>query len=199
MTEHYIETPRSEASNLTFLNNAHKIDDLSIENSFQAPAGAENDLLKQLRSNRRGLDLRTPRSRAPFAERHNLPTAPTQNEFTPLMKSVTKKNLLRNGSRNGVPDTPLFLKPGFKSIVESPALPAPEMSGMYGDETGSSLTEQAQGTPLPEAPSSSAQSTPLAALPKRDGGGLFADGATLKEQENVSLHVHMVVLRMVLT
>ena len=185
MTEHYIDTPRTDAGNTTFLNNAQDLENLSVENSFQIPANGENDLLKQLRTNRRGLDLRTPRSRAPLNDRRNLPTAPGHGEFTPLMKSVTKNNLLRNGKKNGVPDTPAFLKPGFKNSVESPALPAPDGSAVYGDETASSLTEQDQVTPIPQVASSSAQSTPLATLPKRDGGGLFADGATLKEQENV--------------
>ncbi len=187
MAEHYIETPRTDAGNATFVNNS--LESLSVENSFQVPAKEKNDLITQIRNNRRGLDLNTPRTRAPFADRRNLSAAPVHGEFTPLMKSVTKKNLLRNGQQNGVPQTPAFLKPGHASIVDSPALPAAESSAVYGDETGTSLGGEDEGTPVPQVASSSAQSTPLATLPKRDGGGLLADGAnmmTLREQENVS-------------
>ncbi|KAI9878240.1 MAG: hypothetical protein M1830_001463 [Pleopsidium flavum] len=185
MAEQYIETPRTDAGNATFVNNGHNFEDFSVENSFQVPSQDENDLVKQIRNNRRGLELNTPRIRAPFV---NPSAAPVHGEFTPLMKSVTKKNLLRNGQKNGVPQTPVFLKPGYTSVVESPALPAVESSAMYGDETGSSLGGEEQGTPVPQVASSSAQSTPLATLPKRDGGGLLADGAnmmTLREQENI--------------
>lgn len=183
MAEHYIDTPRTDAGNATFMNNGHNLEDFSIENSFQAPLKDQNDLIKQVRSNRRGLDLKTPRNRALFQ------AAPGRREFTPLMKSVTKQNLLRKGQENGVLNTPAFLKPGYKSAVDSPALPAVESSAMYGNETESSMGGSDAATPVPQIPSSSAQSTPLATLPKRDGGGLLADGAnmmTLKEQENAS-------------
>ena len=44
-----------------------------------------------------------------------------------------------------------------------------------------------QPTPIPQAASSSVQSTTLPFLPGRDGGGVLNDGQnmTLKEQENV--------------
>jgi hypothetical protein len=76
MAEHYIETPRTDAGNATFVNNS--LESLSVENSFQVPAKEKNDLITQIRNNRRGLDLNTPRTRAPFADRRNLSAAPVR-------------------------------------------------------------------------------------------------------------------------
>ena len=138
--------------------------------------------------NGRGLNLKTPRARNPLADRRNLPNVPRPGEFTPLLKSVAKNNLNRNNISKGVPQTPAFLKDGYKG-AETPALPGAESSRIYGEETGSLAGDDEDGTPVPQAASSSAQSTPLA-LPSRDAGGvLTAEGnaMTLREQENVGL------------
>ncbi|KAI9834217.1 MAG: hypothetical protein M1819_003055 [Sarea resinae] len=181
----YLDTPRTDAGNATSLTNGLDLN-MSIEQSFQSPSNEKNDLIKQMQGGRRGPDLRTPRSRAVLGDRRNQAGAP-QAEFTPLLKSVTKKNLLRRqsgGRENAVPQTPVFLKPGYRA-AQSPALPG-ESSGLYEDHTGSSYDGEA--TPVPQVASSSATSTPLAVLPKRDGGGMLADSAnamTLREQENI--------------
>ncbi|KAI9822425.1 MAG: hypothetical protein M1827_000144 [Pycnora praestabilis] len=184
-----IDTPHTEAGNATHLTHAGDFD-FSMENSFQSPSKDNNDLIKQMQNSRKGINLKTPRSRAPFGDRRNLLAPPAHGEFTPLLKSVTKSNLLRqqsNGKENGIPHTPAFLKPGYKN-ADSPALPA-ESSGIYGgDNTGSSFEgEDGESTPVPQVASSSAASTPLAMLPRRDGGGgVLTDGAnvmTLREQE----------------
>ena len=182
----YIDTPRTDAGNATYLTNGHNIDNLSVEPSFLSPSKKKDDLVSQLRNNR-GLPLETPRSRAPFANRRNIPTVPAPGEFTPLLKSAAKNNILRKGKENGFPHTPAFLKAGYKA-TDSPALPVAESSVVYGDDTGSSIGTRDEGTPVPRMVSSSEHSTPLAVLPKRNGEVVLADQGnilTLREQENV--------------
>ena len=179
----YIETPRTDAGNATFMTNGHNLEDFSVENSFVAPSRSNDDLLRQMR-NGRGLNLKTPRPRNPLADRRNLPNV----EFTPLLKSVAKNNLNRKNNSRGVPQTPAFLKDGYKG-ADTPVLPGTESSRLYGEETGSLAGDEEGSTPVPQVASSSAQSTPLA-LPSRDAGGvLTAEGnaMTLREQENVRL------------
>ena len=183
----YIETPRTEAGNATF--NGHNLDDFSVENTFIAPSKGSDDLLQQMRKGR-GLNVKTPRTRNPLADRRNLPNVPRPEEFTPLLKSVAKKNLSRHNKPRGAPQTPAFLKDGYKGSG-TPALPGVESSRIYGEETGSLAEDEGEGTPAPQVASSSAQSTPLA-LPKRDADGvLTAEGnaMTLREQENVGLRI----------
>ncbi len=182
----YVETPRTDAGNATYLSNGHNLENFSIENSFLSPSKRKDDLITQLR-NGRGISLKTPRARGPLANINNLPAAPAQGEFTPLLQSGLRKNLLRNGTVNGMPETPAFLKAGYKG-GKSPALPAAEASAIYGYDEGSSGVVEDDGTPVPQIASSSAQSTPLAVLPKRDVGGVLQDQGqvmTLREQENV--------------
>ncbi|KZF18868.1 hypothetical protein L228DRAFT_251732 [Xylona heveae TC161] len=170
-----IDTPRTEAGNATYLNSINE-PDFSIENSFRSPSKEGNDLLKQIQASRAGMNLKTPRSRG----------ARGQPEFTPLLKSATRNNIIRRqsyGKGFDIPQTPAFLKPGYQPS-ESPALPM-ESSGLYDEQTRSSF---AGGTPLPHISSSSAASTPIATLPRRDAEDVLANGAnamTLKEQENI--------------
>ena len=183
----FIDTPRTDAGNATYLDNGYNIEALSVENSFLSPVKKQDDLLTQLRS-RRGATLKTPRMRAPFADRRNLPAAQAQAEFTPLLKSVARKNASKMGKENAVPQTPAFLKPGYQA-KDSSALQAPESSVLYGDETRSDVGAAEEVTALPEMASSSAQSTPMPVLPRRDGNGVLQDQGnmmTLREQENVS-------------
>ena len=83
--------------------------------------------------------------------------------------------------------TPAFLKANYKG-GKSPALPAAEISAVYGYDGESSQIGDDDETPVPQIVNSSVQSTPLAALPKRDAAGLLQDQGqmmTLREQENV--------------
>ncbi len=188
----YIETPRTDPGNATYLSNGHNLENFSVENSFLSPTKRKDDLISQLR-NGRGINLKTPRARGPLAELQNLPAAAAQGEFTPLLQSGLRKNLLRNRKLNGAPETPAFLKAGYKG-GKSPALPAAEASALYGYEEGSSAVGEDDGTPVPQIASSSAQSTPLAVLPKRDAGGVLQDQGqmmTLREQENVRAEVQL--------
>ena len=181
----YIDTPRTEGD-ATYLTNGHNLENFSVENSFLSPLKGKNDLASHMR-NGRGVSLKTPRARIPFTDRRNLPAAPGRGEFTPLLQSVAKKNLERSSKINGAPETPAFLKASYKG-GNSPALPGAEVSGVYGSDFGSSVLGDSDGTPVPQIASSSAQSTPLAVLPKRDTTGVLNDQGnvmTLREQENV--------------
>ena len=184
----YPETPRTDTGNATYLTNGRDFENLSMEKSFLPPSKGTDGLLSQLR-NSRGHNLKTPRTRASLLDQRNLPAARGQSEFTPLLKSVGKKNLLRGRQANGVPQTPTFLKPGYNGNADSSALPGTESSMVYEDDTGSSAWAPEDATPAFQVESSSAQSTPLAVLPKRDAAGVLADQGnmmTLREQENVS-------------
>lgn len=181
----YIDTPRTEAD-ATYMTNGHNLENFSIENSLLSPLKGKDDLAAHMR-NGRGISLKTPRVRVPFADRRNLPAAPGRGEFTPLLQSVAKRNLERNSKMNGAPETPAFLKASYKG-GDSPALPGAEASGIYGSDFSSSVLGENDGTPVPQVTSSSAQSTPLAVLPKRDATGVLNDQGnvmTLREQENV--------------
>ena len=182
----YLDTPRTDAGNGTFLDIGHNIDNMSAETSFLSPVKKQEDLISQLRKNR-GASLKTPRMRAPLGDRRNLPSAPAQSEFTPLLQSVTKRNTFKAGKENAAAHTSAFLKPGF-AVKDSPALQGPESSVVYGDESASFIGAAEEATPLPPAASSSAQSTPMPVLPKRDGNGVLSEQGnmmTLREQENV--------------
>ncbi|KAJ5399181.1 hypothetical protein N7465_009670 [Penicillium sp. CMV-2018d] len=184
----YIDTPRTEYDgNATYLTTGfrsagrHHLSALdSLENSFQTPS-KDNDVIK-------GFDKRvTPRAGAASkstrsALRHLPATAPEKGEFTPLMKSATKNNLLRNMSvARGTdgPKTPGYQRETHRSNAHTPGLPAMDMSDIYEEDR-----TMEEPTPVPHAASSSAQSTPLPAFSGRNGG-VLGDGGnnlSLKDQ-----------------
>ena len=185
----YIDTPRTEIDgNATYLSGGtrsttrHNLSALSIENSFHAPENDRN-LLQEFENARGqkkgGTALRTPRAgQASRSTRNsNLPGTAVKGEFTPLMKSVTKKNLLRTADRRvRNRDTPAQSRtPGLPSIDEADGY---EDGSIYQDD---------DTTPVPHVPSSSVQSTPLPTLRGRDQNGIIGNGQsmTLREQENV--------------
>ena len=177
----YLDTPQTDAGNATYLSSGP-----NFENSVLSPIKKKDDIIALMR-NERGTSLRTPRARLPLADRRNLPAVSRQVEFTPLLQSVTKKNFERKGKRNSGPETPAFLKNGSQEN-QSPALPTADASALYGSDFGSSVLGNNGSTPIPQVISSSAQSTPLAALPKRDATGVINEQGqlmTLREQENV--------------
>ncbi|KAF6235547.1 hypothetical protein HO173_006230 [Letharia columbiana] len=179
----YIETPRTDAGNATFMTDGHDFENFSIEPSLLSPLKRKDDIVSQVQ-NGRGISLKTPRARVPLADRRNLPA---RTEFTPLLQSVAKKTLERKGKIGGAPETPAFLKASYQG-GDSPGLPGGDVSGVYGSDLGSSVLGDGEGTPMPQVTSSSAQSTPLAVLPKRDAAGVLTDQGnmmTLREQENI--------------
>lgn len=182
----YPETPQTDAGNATYMSNAHNLENFSVENSFSSPSKNQDDLMSQVRRGR-GTSLKTPRSRVPLTDRRNLPTA-SRGDFTPLLQSAVKNNVLRNSKLGGGPKTPAFLKDGYVD-PNSVALPTIDASGLYED-TRSSAEGSGNGSPVPQFVSSSVASTPLPGMPKRDAGGFVAgqgNGMTLREQENVGL------------
>ena len=182
----YTETPRTDAGNATFMTTGGGIENFSVENSMLSPVKRKDDIVSVMR-NERGASLKTPRARAPLADRRNLPGASKGIEFTPLLQSVTKKNLERKSKSRGGPETPAFLKTSYQSN-NSFTLPAGDASAVYGSDLGSSILGDNRSTPLPQVSNSSEQSTPLPVLPKRDAAGVLDDQAnvmTLREQENV--------------
>lgn len=184
----YLDTPRTEAD-ATYMTSGHNLENFSLENSLLSPTKHKNGGFQDRMQPGRGISLKTPRARVPFADRRNLPSVNGRGEFTPLLKSVARNNLQRDRKLNTAPETPAFLKAGYEGN-DSPALPAADQTGAYGSDVDSSIIRDNDGTPIPQITSSSAQSTPLAALPKRDGGGVLADQGnvmTLREQENVRL------------
>jgi hypothetical protein len=170
---HFLNTPHTDAGGRTLGNI-----DFSEMPSFHEPTGAD-DLLKNVRGgNSKYAPLRTPSVRAPLAGR---PNPPAKQEFTPLLKSATRNQLLMRGRKfqeNGGLATPAALKPNFQ--MSSPALPE---QSILGESEATSVDQ----TPMPLPQSSSSVSTPMPALPQRGELGLANGGnlLTLKEQEAV--------------
>ncbi len=131
-----------------------------------------------------------------------------RGEFTPMLRSVVKSNHARRhgvgggggggggllGGGGGVPPTPAALKPGYQSAQASPSLPFESTGIVSADNSldpydgGGCGVDGGYSNIAPMA-SSSAVSTPLAALPRSDrGGAVVTEGQnvmTLREQENV--------------
>ena len=178
-----LDTPRTNLGDATFLSNQKLDFDISQEPSFQSPSKDNNNLLTQLQNGRRGINLKTPRTRVALGDRRNLPAGLGGGEFTPLLKSATRNSALRNGKENALHT------PGFGRLDNIPEdfSPLPAMgSSIYGQDSrnGSYIA----GTPIPQIDSSSTASTPLALLPRRnEGPGVLQDGnqLSLREQENV--------------
>lgn len=200
----YIDTPRTEIDgNATYLTNGFRsagrthlsaLD--SVENSFHTPS-KDNDVIKGFGDGRKRDTLSdkpgTPRAGttskpARSALRHLPAAGPAKGEFTPLMRSATKNNFLKNASSTtrgaDGPNTPAYRRESGRGAAHTPGLPAIDMSDIY-EEDGT----MDQATPVPQVASSSAQSTPLPGLLGRDGAGVLGDGQnmTLKEQERVCI------------
>lgn len=195
----YIETPRTDIDgNATYMSNGFRsvgrthlsaLD--SVENSFHTPY-KDNNMIKGFGDGRKresaSNKLGTPRAGttskpARTALRHLPAAAPAKGEFTPLMRSAAKNNFLKNASSRGdVPNTPAYLRESTRGAAHTPGLPPIDMSDIYEEDA---TVDQA--TPVPQAASSSVQSTPHAGILGRDGAGILGDGQniTLKEQERV--------------
>ncbi len=176
-----LDTPRTTNGDATYLSNPQLDFDISQEQSFQSPSKDNNNLLQQLQNGRRGINLKTPRSRVALNDRRNLPAGLGGGEFTPLLKSATRNSALRLGKEN-IPATPAF--GGLGNIPED-LTPLPAGSSVYGASRNGSYFAS---TPAPILDSSSTASTPMALLPRQnEGPGVLQDGnqLSLREQENV--------------
>lgn len=211
----YIDTPRTEIDgNATYLTNGLRsafrgnltaLD--SVENSFQTPS-KDDDIFKTMEARRKTYNAsstQTPRvsstgariSRNSLNDRRTLPVdAPPKGEFTPMMRSVTRNNYLRNMSAargSGVPKTPAYLKDGYRSNGNTPGLPPVDATNIYEDGGTASMAMD-DVTPLPQVASSSPQGTPLPFLARKAGGRDVLDTdpnmLSLKEQENVRFRLY---------
>ncbi|TGO68612.1 hypothetical protein BOTNAR_0022g00200 [Botryotinia narcissicola] len=177
-----LDTPRTALGDATYLGSNALDFDISQEQSFQSPS-KDNNLVSQMQNGRRGVNIRTPRSRTTLGDRRNLPAGLGGGEFTPLLKNATINSTRRNNKEN-VQVTPAFLRAGGLDKIQEGFSPLPAGSA-YGDDsrTGSFMS----GTPMPHIDSSTA-STPAALLPRRNEGPVvLQDGnqLSLREQENV--------------
>lgn len=178
----FLETPHTDAGNATYMSNAFNLENFSAENSFASPSARKDDLLSQLPKASR-TSLKTPRSRVPLTERRNLATA-FRGDFTPLLRSAVKNNVLQSSKLGGGPKTPTASKGGNVDST-SADLRTIDASGLTEDTRSSD-----QGSPVPQFVSSSIASTPLSEIPRRNAGGILTGrgtGMSLREQENVCL------------
>lgn len=204
MAHNYVETPRTEAGERTYLSTR----DLSLSEIQPYPSPSKdpkNDLVQQIKA-RNGGAIRTPRARDALSSMRN-PGA--RNEFTPLLKSAAQNRFFHSsrearsyheekentsddlvnsmlGGPQGVPRTPAYLKPGYVE-AQTPGLPM-NSSMLDGEHTGSSA---GAGTPVAlNVASSSLMSTPMPVLPPRgeEGRGDPGNVLTLREQEAVSIY-----------
>ncbi|KAI9784421.1 MAG: hypothetical protein M1816_000845 [Peltula sp. TS41687] len=195
-----LDTPGTEVGNATF--NPSLDLDWSMEQSFlQSPSRQRQESAARRSRNGHGHShnenqFKTPR--LPLTDRRNNVAGPTSagpaahREFTPLLKSVVKSNMARRQSKTqqGGLRTPAVLKHGYQSAEPSPALPGIDSSAVDGGgyTATSFMLHDVEETPMPQVSSSSANSTPLASLPRADEAAVLADGKkvmTLREQENI--------------
>lgn len=177
MAHFVVETPRTEAGDMTRFDTTQAHIDFSAEEpSFQAPEGRDG-LFKQMNGAR---PMSTPRNPLAVLRNHN-----AKSEFTPMMKSATANRTRQvHGLLKGGIATPAAMKSGF----DLGGTPLPEAS-TFDAMNSSSISDSAIDgrTPVPDIGNSSAMSTPMA-LPKRGDVGLEGNGnvLTLREQEAVS-------------
>jgi len=183
-----LDTPRTNVGDATYLSRRPDFD-ISQELSFHSPS-KDAHIAQQLRNGSRP-SLRTPRgqnSRAPFADRRNLPLATGIGgaEFTPLLKSATRNTARQYGVSGGKENG--LATPAFLARIDEDMTPMPfGETSVYG---ASRSTSYLDNTPLPAADDSSVASTPV--IMRRRGGDDAAnrpldDGnpLSLREQENV--------------
>ncbi|KAF1994006.1 hypothetical protein P154DRAFT_582238 [Amniculicola lignicola CBS 123094] len=169
---HFLDSPATVADSTRHMD--HTDVDFTNTTSFQEPEGRDS-LFKQMRGARQPAS--TPRN--PLAALRN---ANARNEFTPMLKSATANRTKQvSGLLNGTLATPAAMKPGFR-LSNTPLPEASTFDAMNSSAMSASIDER---TPMPEAASSSALSTPHALPRRRDGEVDLGNGnvLTLREQE----------------
>lgn len=182
----YLDTPKTDVDNATFLQQGKGIDDVSMEMSFFSPKKRQGDLLSQIRGNTNG-GLRTPNTRRALVDRPNISKKGTNVEFTPLLKSANK-NLACKGKENiQAPRTPGFLKTLYE-MDEDGGLPVSESSIVIVSDSDNTdvVSRHTAVNNLPNMNSSSILSTPM--LGKGKGDRMLEEQRnlmTLREQESI--------------
>lgn len=207
MAYNYIDTPRTDAGDRTHLTAANI--SFSEVQGYPSPSkDPANNLVGQMRSRNGAHALKTPRARSALAGLR----AGGKNEFTPLLKSAAHNRFRttahsphkysRDGKENGTddlvnsmlatstnqaPQTPAYLKAGYRESGRTPRLPV-DSSMLDGDVSRSSLSGGKTPGPPPPISSSTLMSTPIPELPARgeQGRGEKGNVLTLREQEAVS-------------
>lgn len=192
----YIDTPGTERGDFTSLSNKHV--DFSIVQPFASPSKNPAENLRNAMRGMRGAPSQqnqqavaaTPRVRNPLVSRANPNGLPQKQEFTPLLKSAKRNQLLQQSileekeNTGGIPDTPAAFRSSYAS--QGGALPV-NSSMLEGDHTSSSINGGNDVTPvLPGGQSSSmVDSTPIPAMPGNGAGGVLDQGnvLTLRDQE----------------
>ncbi|KAG9790839.1 hypothetical protein KCU88_g1181, partial [Aureobasidium melanogenum] len=183
--DQFVNTPQTtkDASRISIRSNP--FDKMSPEKSFAAPT-QPGDLVSQMKDAKgHGMNLKTPRAGAPRDPLRLLPNVnQRRSEFTPIMASVTKNNIARrlSSKKSSSHNTPAYFSsrtPANRRLSD--------LSRLDGENTSSSAGNTVDNTPMPQQPSSSALSTPIAQFSGRNMGGLVNDGnmMTLREQEGV--------------
>lgn len=184
----FVESPHTDPVGATFVGNGTGIDDLSMEMSFHSPKKRRNEIFSQSRNKSHNY-LKTVGSRNNLAQRPNFAGNRGSGEFTPLLKSVTKKAVLHGKQTALVPQTPAFLRNDY-APRDSPDLMPPDSSELLNSDTESDLGVRAEQYPLSNVASSSTQCTPVAVLPLASGDRILDEQRnlmTLREQENACL------------
>ncbi|QIX00600.1 hypothetical protein AMS68_006117 [Peltaster fructicola] len=186
MPANYLDTPATERGDVSLAQVPAL--DFSIVQPFASPT---KNPAEDLRNKMRGLrgramqqpPMRTPRIRNALLSKPN-PAGPSKQEFTPLLRSARRKELLRQSimeekENSDVPPTPA----GFRSSYGGDGTQLPLNSSMLDDEG----TRSSMGGPAPVAhaiSSSMLSATPVPSLPKDGQGGVLEGNVlSLRDQE----------------
>ena len=182
----FLETPRTEAGNATLLMSGHHIDDLSFEHSFQSPKKRQHGLVQDLRK-QRGILSTTSDPVLLLSRRPDLDSARRPGEFTPLLKSASKRDQLAGKGAPAVAKPMRHTRSGL-AIPSNDEAQQLESSVVYATEHEDSKTSQDAARPLQLDLESSAVSTPLAVPHARGVSSERNDQPhlSLREQEKAS-------------
>ena len=184
MAGNYINTPATERGDYTSISEKHV--DFSFAQPFGSPSkNPAQDLRNHMKGMRSGTKpLQTPRVRNPLVDKRN-PSGPQKQEFTPLLKSAKRNQLIREsilGEKENATSGPLETPAGFRSSYAGQALDLPASSSMMDDD----ISGNCDATPVAPAQSSSMMdSTPLPHLPDGGGAAMLDQGnmLSLRDQE----------------
>ena len=182
----FLGTPLTEAGNATFLTNGHNIDELSLEHSFLSPKKRDHVLVNELRK-KRGKALRAPAIPTTVSTQPALPAKWRSGEFTPLLKSTSKRQPFVGRSDSS--GAKLMARPKATAVkCKSFTAPKPESSCLYESESDQSKSLRDAALPLGAPLGSSVASTPLAVPHARKSDGSHdnpPNQMSLREQEMV--------------
>ncbi|KAK3064214.1 hypothetical protein LTR53_018574, partial [Teratosphaeriaceae sp. CCFEE 6253] len=134
--------------------------------------------------------VKTPRARNALVDRRN-PAGVTKQEFTPLLKSAQRKQMLRRSmldeSEKENMDA-IGTPAGFRSSYAEQATQLPINSSMLDPDNTQTSSADGKGESTPVAPiasSSMLDSTPIPHLPQRGAEAVLnaGNGLTLRDQE----------------